>query len=122
MRDVLLFAAGVGVSTQRQVPFDKSGETIRYETMTAEVFAEAFISMIAAVTTEEDPEILDGSRLGERILIFEEFANGGLEYIQEQANVRRQPHEVILRTLVTEALTDARTAEPASINELLQAL
>ena len=122
MRDVLLFAAGVGVSVGRRVPFDRSGETIRYETVTADVFSDAFISMIAAVTCEGDPEVLDGARLTERVLIFEEYANGGLEYIQEQANVRRQPHEVILRSLVTEALTDAGAVEPASVEDLLKAL
>ena len=122
MRDVLLFAAGVGLSTNRRAPFERSGELIRYETVTADVFGDAFIAMLAAVTCEGDPEVLDGARITERVLIFEEYANGGLEYIQEQANVRRQPHEVILRALVTEALTGAGSVAPASVEELLKAL
>ena len=119
MRDVLLFAAGVGVAFERRVPFEKASEPIRYEVLTSEAFADAFVSMIAAVNADQDPEILDGARISERLLIFEEYANGGLEYIQEQANVRKQPHEVVLRTLVTEALTDAGEGKAASIEELL---
>jgi len=122
MRDVLLFAAGLGVSTDRRIPFDRSGESIRYETVTAEVFSESFISMMAASITQEDPEILDGARLPERIQIFEEYANGGLEYLQEQINVRRQPLEVVVRSLVTEALTGVGKIDPVSVDELLRAL
>lgn len=120
IRDVLLFAAGVGISVERRLPFDRAGEAIRYETVTAEAFSDSFISMLAAAVTEGDPEILDGPRLSERVLIFEEYANGGLEYLQEQANARRQPIEVVALSLVTEALAGAGDAEPASIEELLR--
>lgn len=122
MRDVLLFAAGLGVSTDRRISFDRSGESIRYETVTAEVFSEAFIFMMAAFVTQEDPEILDGVRLAERIQIFEEYANGGLEYLQEQINVRRQPLEVVVRSIVTDALVGAGQIAPVSVDELLRAL
>ena len=122
MRDVLLFAAGLGVSTNRRIPFDRAGESIRYETVTAEVFSETFISMIAASVTQEDPEILDGSRLAERIQIFEEYSNGGLEYLQEQINVRRQSLEIVVRSLVANALAGAGQVDPVSVEELLRAL
>ena len=119
MRDVMLFAAGVGFAQGRRVPFDKSGEPIRYEILTNDALAEPFVSMLAAVTKEGDPEILDASRLPERIMIFEEFANGGLEYIQEQVNTRRQPLDGTVRTLTVETLTDAGEVRGASIKELL---
>lgn len=120
MKDILLFAAGVGVSQNRRVPFDKSAEPIRYDTLTSDAWSEPFISMIAAVAAVEDPEILDVPRLGERIGVFEEFANGGLEYIQEQLNVRKQPCDVVVRTIVLEELSDTQTAKPASIGDLLE--
>jgi hypothetical protein len=75
--------------------------------------------MIAAVAATGDPEILDNARLGERILMFEEFANGGLEYIQEQVNVRKQSYEVVVQTIALEALSDTQTVKPASIEDLL---
>lgn len=119
MRDVLLFAAGVGYAHGRRVPFDKSGEPIRYEILTNDALAEPFVSMLAAVASEGDPEILDAARLPERITIFEEYANGGLEYIQEQFNTRREPLDVIVRALTIEAVADAGEIRGATIEELL---
>lgn len=119
MRDALLFAAGVGFAQGRRVPFDKSGEPIRYEILTSDALAEPFVSMLAAVSTEGDPEILDAVRLPERITIFEEYTNGGLEYIQEQVNTRREPLDVIVRSLTVEAVSDAGEVRGVSIEELL---
>jgi len=122
MRDILLFAAGVGFANGRRVPLQKPGEGIRYEVLVNDSLADPFVSMLAAVTHPDDPEILDSARLDERVKIFEEYANGGLEYIQEQANSRHLPYDVIVRSLATEALDDTRTAEPASISDLLDPL
>ena len=119
MKDILLFAAGVGVTQNRRVSFDKSGEPIRYDTLTSDGWSEPFISMIAAVAATGDPEVLEDARLGERISVFEEYANGGLEYIQEQVNVRKQSYEVVIQSLVLEALSDTQSAKPASIEDLL---
>lgn len=121
MRDVMLFAAGVGFAQARRVPFDKSGEPIRYEILTGDAMAEPFVSMLAAVTNEGDPEILDTNRLPERITIFEEYANGGLEYLQEQLNTRREPLDVVVRSIAVEAVSDAGTVRGATIEELLDA-
>ena len=121
-RDVLLYAAGLGVRRQRRKPFDSAGEPIRYETVVDPPHASAFIAMIAAVECEGDPEILDTARLWERIHIFEEYANGGLSCLQEELNVRDQPLEVVLNSLVTEALSKGVGAEPASIDDLLRGI
>lgn len=119
-RDILLFAAAVGFHQQRRVPFTtSSGDPIRYEVLTVPGFSDTLINMIAANVISDDPEIMDNSRLEERITIFEEFANGGLEYIQEQVNVRHQPAELVVIDLVTDALADSGGAKPLSVSELL---
>jgi len=119
-RDALLFAAAVGAHFQREVPFNSAaGDPIRYETLTVPSFSEALISMIAANKVEHDPEIMDSARLEERVKIFEEYANGGLEYIQEQVNVRHQTAALVVIALVTEALSQTGVAEPVSVDELL---
>jgi len=119
-RDVLLFAAAVGFQQQRRVTFTATfGDPIRWEVLTANAFSDTVINMIAANAVSDDAEILDGSRLEERIRIFEEFANGGLEYIQEQINVRRQPVELIVIDLATDALAKGSGAGPLSVDELL---
>ena len=74
--------------------------------------------MIAA-NVVDDPEIMDDTRMDERFKIFEEYANGGLEYIQEQVNVRHQPAALVVIDLVTEAFADDSGAKPVSVDELL---
>src|SRR5262249_19994187 len=94
-------------------------DPIRYETLTVPPFSEALINMIAANDVPDDPEIMDSSRLEERIRIFEEYANGGLEYIQDQVNVRHQTANLVGIALVTEALSASGGARPVSVDELL---
>jgi dnd system-associated protein 4 len=118
-RDVLLFAAAVGAHVGRSVPFTATGEPIRYETLKEPMFSETLVNMIAA-SEKDDPEIMDTTRLGERIRMFEEYANGGLEYIQEQANIRHEPANLVVVGLVTEALARNGAAEPVSVDELLR--
>ena len=89
--------------------------------MSARTFSDTLINMIA-VNTVDDPEVMDESRLEERVRIFEEFANGGLEYIQEQTNVRHQPAALVVRDLVIEALDNEMGAEAVSVDELLDGL
>lgn len=119
LRDVLLFAAAVGCEKERTAPFTASGEPVRFEVLTAPTYSESLINMIAADVAPDDPEILDTARIEERIRAFEEHANGGLEYIQEQVNVRHQPAARIVVDLVTEAFSHSRGAEPATVDELL---
>lgn len=118
-RDILLFAAAVGYQHNRRQPFSSAfGDPIRYEVLTAPGFSDTLINMIA-VNVDTDPEIMDGSRIEERIKIFEEYANGGLEYIQEQINMRHQPVNLVVVDLVTEAFADNGGAKPVSVDELL---
>lgn len=122
MRDVLLFAAAVGLKHGRSANFSSSaGEAIRYDVLTGPAFADALVSMIAA-SEVDDPEILDDSRLDERVRIFERYVCGGLEYIQELMNVRSQPVDLVVGDLVTDALSENSGAAPASIDDLLAGL
>jgi dnd system-associated protein 4 len=118
-RDVLLFAAAIGVYVGRRLPFTGSISDIRYETLTEPAFAGTLVSMIATCEPPENPEILDGVRLAERVKIFEEYANGGLEYIQEQINTRHQPIDQVVIALVAEALEKSTGDDTASVEELL---
>lgn len=119
-RDVLLLAAAVGYRNDRRVPFTGSGEPIRYDTtMIVPAYSETLISMIAANVVTDDPEIMDDARLEERVEIFEEYANGGLEFIQEQVNVRHQTAALVVTDLVTESLSESGGAQPVSVDELL---
>jgi len=118
-RDILLFAAAVGYRQDRRVPFAAaSGDPIRSDVLVAPGFSDTLINMIAA-NVVDDPEIMDDTRMDERFKIFEEYANGGLEYIQEQVNVRHQPAALVVIDLVTETFADDSGAKPVSVDELL---
>jgi len=104
---------------QRRVPFDETAEPIRYDTLTDPSFAEALINMIAAIEYPDDANIMSTERLAERLHAFEEYTNGGLEYLQEQINTRHQPVELVVVSLVADALARDGSAEPASVEELL---
>jgi dnd system-associated protein 4 len=120
LRDILLFAAAVGFRYERRVQFNATaGDPIRYDTLTAPTFSETLINMIVANVVADDPEIMDASRIEERIKIFEEYANGGLEYIQEQVNVQHQPAALVVLDLVTEAFARDGGAKPVSVGDLL---
>jgi dnd system-associated protein 4 len=95
-RDVLVFAAALGWHEGRRVPLGAKGEAIRWETATNRRGTEALTNMIAAARTG-DPEILASDRFDERLEIFEEYANGGLEILRAMlASDPRPPVDVIL--------------------------
>lgn len=121
-RDILLFAAALGAQAGRRVPFTEAGEPIRYDTLREPQFADALVSMIAATELPDDPEIMDGSRLGERVRIFEEYANGGLARIQEQINAGNQPAATVVLALVAEALEHDGATTPIPVEELLSGM
>ncbi|UYP20953.1 DNA phosphorothioation-associated protein 4 [Rhodococcus sp. Z13] len=119
-RDILLFAAAVGFAQGRRAPFhDTAGDPIRYDTLVGPAFADTLVSMIAANEAGDDPEIMDDTRLQERVKIFEEYANGGLEYIQELINTRKQPTATVVLDLVTSALTDENQNTEIAVEDLL---
>ncbi|WP_034274430.1 hypothetical protein [Haloechinothrix halophila] len=119
-RDILTFAAAVGFRFSRRTGFtEAAGDPIRYETLTVPPFSETLINAIAVNVISDDPEIMDAGRIEERVKIFEEYANGGLEYIQEQVNVRHQPAALVVVDMVSEALSDSGGARAASVDELL---
>ncbi|ORW22593.1 hypothetical protein AWC18_07400 [Mycolicibacter nonchromogenicus] len=119
IRDVILFAAAVGYAQDRRVPFTVSGESIRLEQLTSPTYSDELINMIAANAVSNDPEVLDAARLEERLRVFEEYANGGLEYIQEQINTRHQPAALVVLDLVTTAFATDGGVKPMSVEELL---
>lgn len=122
-RDILLFASAVGFVQGRRVPFNATaGDPIRYDTLASPSFADTLISMIAANEVGNDPEIMDDARLAERVAIFEEYANGGLEYIQELINTRNQTPDLIVFDLVTGALADQSTTQTADVQDLLNGI
>ena len=82
MAAVMVFAAALGYSKGRRTEFAKTDEEIPWDVF-VNAGAEPFISMLAAVASE-DKDILAQDRDDDRVRIFEEYACGGLEIIGER--------------------------------------
>lgn len=121
MVDALMFAAALGHRKQRREQFDKAGEPIRLALMEGRQYGDVLIDMIAAAEVRDDPKILADERQSERIKIFEEYANGGLHYIQGELNASGSRDLVtIISNLVMDGLTAAQEPQD-DVAEVLQA-
>jgi dnd system-associated protein 4 len=97
-RDVLIFASALGVARNRREPFQQSSEPIPWSVF-SNSGSEALINMITSVSSE-DFNVLEPDRFGERLTIFEEYANGGLQIIQETLGASDRPPLDVIRELV----------------------
>ncbi len=81
-RDALVFAAAVGWRHRRKVPVEGQSGPIDWGTMINRFGTEQLVDVVA-YEDSGDVDILSPVRLPERVRIFEAYANGGLEVIQE---------------------------------------
>jgi len=118
MASALLFAAAVGRANQCRVPFDK-GQELLWEPF-ANAGAGPFLDMLAAAVSD-DKDILAGDRDDERVQIFEEYANGGLEIIQDRLTARGgTPLEALLS--LTLEFEEEHDVGEVNLEELAQRL
>lgn len=95
--EILVFAAALGWSRERRDPLEKPGEGIRYALFANYPTVAALIDSLGVLTSPSDASIMSDDRLGERIAIFEEYANGGLAIIQGELNATQsRPMDVLL--------------------------
>ncbi|WP_116248527.1 DNA phosphorothioation-associated protein 4 [Nocardiopsis sp. FIRDI 009] len=113
--DALIFAAALGRRKNLRDEFKESGERIRLELIGDRQYGDVLIYMLAAIEKPDDPEILADDRLDERILIFEEYANGGLNYLQGELN-RSATYD--LDVLVSGLVMDALRTYPSEEDEV----
>lgn len=107
MVDVLMFAAVLGRNKGKREPFDKAGEPIRLALIEGRQYGDVLIDMIAVAEEPNDPKILADERQPDRVEIFEEYANGGLNFIQGEINASGGHDYVsMISTLVMDALTE----------------
>lgn len=86
--DLIVFAAALGAKRKKRVPLKEISkgdpDPIPQEHFISKGYE--FIIKLIAISEAHDKEILDNSQDcdNERINIFEEYANGGLEILQEE--------------------------------------
>ncbi|MFF2411375.1 DNA phosphorothioation-associated protein 4 [Streptomyces sp. NPDC058092] len=112
MVEAMMFAAVLGHRKGERKPFEQFDEPIRLSVMEGRLYGDVLLDMLAAIEHEDDPKILGDERQAERVLIFEEYANGGLSHLQtligRQSN---QDLDVIISNLVLEALRNPSEEE-----------
>jgi dnd system-associated protein 4 len=118
--EAMMFAALLGRRKGERKPFEQSDEPIRLALMEGRLYGDVLLDMLAAVEHEDDPKILGDERQAERVLIFEEYANGGLAYLQtlisRQAN---QDLDVIISNIVLEGLQNQSEEKKDDVGEIL---
>ena len=98
-RDALAFAAALGYAKNTRRAFDQTAEPIPWSVFSG-AGHEALVNILSVMSTH-DFEILSAERFDERLLVFEEFANGGLQILEERlARAERQSLDVVLELIM----------------------
>jgi dnd system-associated protein 4 len=110
LAEVLAFAAGVGYAEDRRVPFARSGEPIDFDVF-QRLGVEGFIDMLA-VAAHDEVSILSAEQVDQRLTTFEEYANGGLEVLQNRLVQSKADLETLLSIVMdAERNVEAEQAE-----------
>ena len=84
LKDILVFAACLGLSRNERASFKDTAEPINLQTFGAE-FDKMVINTIA-IKASGDPLIMANSRVDDSVRIFEEYACGGLGIMRNQVS------------------------------------
>lgn len=115
-RDVLFFAAIIGWQGQRRTPLQGRGEAIRWEVFRNRTGTELITDMIAVACAPDDPSILAPDRLDDRVSMLEEYANGGLDLLQERiAKAGAVSLETLFIHMIQEALAKTGDETPPDL-------
>jgi dnd system-associated protein 4 len=120
MVEAMMFAALLGRRKGMRVAFEQSDEPIRLAVMEGRHYGDILLDILAAVEHENDPKILADDRQDERVRIFEEYANGGLDYLQTA--ISRQPGQdldTIISNLVLDGLRNQPEEAKNEVDEIL---
>ncbi|MCP1676642.1 dnd system-associated protein 4 [Natronocella acetinitrilica] len=97
-KDALVFAAALGYRRGNRKSFQKSSEPIDMDVFRGDY--DKTIMNIIAIEASGDPNMIAPSKEDERIEIFEEYANGGLDILRREIQEGRQEWRAGLLNLV----------------------
>ncbi|MFB4294851.1 hypothetical protein ACBI99_44980 [Nonomuraea sp. ATR24] len=100
MASTLLFAASVGYANGRSGDFSDTNEPIGYGVFRRSSTAVPSSARWECSSIQAIPSILSNERLGEGVAIFDESANGGLNYMRGDINASKScVMDVLLETV-----------------------
>lgn len=112
MRDVLVFAAAVGLSRGSRVSFSqKAGDDITLETMRGNLNFKLICEVIQVLISDGGANCLAHEHDDDAFIAFEEYACGGLNLLEEALAVIPKPHGPReFRSLITNFVVDDLTS------------
>lgn len=119
--EALVFSAALGFARGERKPFDETDEPIRWEQFTVIDGVTALVDMLAVAVVSGEPEILATAAEEQRIQVFEEYSNGGLDVIAGaiEASPAKTSREVILDLVLSEQESKSADLDFDSIVESL---
>jgi dnd system-associated protein 4 len=121
--DAIAFAAAFGINGQKRVPLGlvaKEPAPISLEVFISRGYDSLF--KLLAIAATQDPTVLsvyDTDAEATRVQIFEEYANGGLELLQDELRGAVDYTERLLLILNTERLKDKVPGEEFDLGRFL---
>lgn len=119
--EVMVFAAALGAKHKKQVPLEAVAKDL--SPLRQDYFTSSFALLInlLAITEIKDIKILGDDDLADeqRIHIFEEYANGGLEILQNELRGAVDYSERLLLILSSEKFNDSLIEEEFDLRKLL---
>lgn len=120
--DVMIFAASLGYKRKKIVPLEevaKKPEPIRPSIFTHRGY-DSVINLLA-ISYTKDPKVLgsDEESRNEKIRIFEEYANGGLEILRDNLKGSVDYLETILLLLISERSSSQIKDREFDLSDLL---
>ena len=122
LRDALVFAAALGYDRNTSRPIAASDEPVRWDTMVKNPYFEAIVDMICAADPEIRPEQLGDQFLDDRLSVFEEFANGGLEILERELRAGYGNPVDIINGLIAKAFSSNADADDLGLKGLADEL
>ncbi len=120
--EVMVFAAGLGAKRKKRVPLagvSKDLEPIRLEYFENHKY-DLVINLLAVSEVKEHNILADDEKLEEqRIKIFEEYANAGLEILQQELRGAVDYSEQILLLLSSERFQQEQSEEEFDLSKFL---
>jgi len=104
MYDVLVFAASLGLKLNLREPFSQTDEPIMYGQMKSNRNFETIVAAISVLNNGGDHTCLSAERAEERIMLFEEYACGGLRFMAEALDEYVGTPRVFIESLVSQHL------------------
>lgn len=110
---LMVFAASIGYYFKKKKAFKESDEPIQYNYLDSQDYYDSIFNSLAFLEVNKDVNIFDNKHIAKRAIIFEEYACGGLEILQDK--VIDPPGENYLENIILLISQIDETSDPENV-------